>query len=329
LSAAFTLIAGLGVFLTGMNMLSGGLQSAVGPALKKRLPRLPDNPLVGMSAGALAAAAVNGSGAVALTVIGLVNAGIISLTQAVNIIIGANIGTTLSGLIVALESLDITVYLSALSFAGLLLTALARRPALKRAGVAVTGLGLIFTGLSLLSASAAGFRDTGLFGLVFAGAKSPFLLVLAGVLLTAVFQSSAAVNGLIILVAVPYGAGGLDIIDGVYIILGTNTGSCITAIIASAGRGAAAKRAAAAQLIFNAAGTVFFAVLFGLTPPDMAAAYLQRTFSANVKFQLAWFNLFENLLSAAAALPFIRPLAGLTERLVRDNTDGQKMILRE
>jgi phosphate:Na+ symporter len=320
------LLAGIGALLTGVRLLNEGLSGA-GERVRRASERL-KNPLAGVGLGAGAAAAVNSSGAVTALTAGLINAGAVSFSQAAHIVLGANIGTTVSGLIAATESFPAVRWLSLLTLIGAGLAA-AKKPSVRKAGAAITGAGLIFFGLT---ATADAARAAGDYGAAFFEAfRHPLALIAAGAALSAVFQSSAGVNGVIILTAVPYGAGGLTVIGGAYVLLGTNVGGCVTAAIVAAGGGQGAKKIAFFQFIFNVCGTVFFGLVLALAPERAAAKFFVRVFSGNPGFQLAWFNFFENALSVILFLPFVslfgaRPF-GLTSARISDRMKKHRICV--
>jgi len=310
----FTLAAGIGVFLAGMQAFAG---AAADGRLTKIFTKLDGKPVRSVLAGVAGAAAISSSGGLTAITIGLIgqqknsdknNIRILArsgLLTAAYVIIGANIGTTFSGLIVAAETFNLSCYLSALALAGIILQT-AKNPKIKKAGKTLLGLGLIFCGLGLMGRAAGEAAGLSFFQAVFSAKLHPILLVLIGAAVTAIFQSSAAVNGIIILLA----GSGLGVTGGVFLLLGTNCGSCATAFIAAAGRPPEAKTAALFQLLFNAAGAVMFTVILLLIPEPALAAFMGKTFSPDIKFQLAWFNAAENILSAVLFMPFVPTVVG-------------------
>lgn len=257
LFSVLMLLAGLGVLMTGMKMLSEGLERSAGGSMRKLFGRISNNRFAGIGVGAVATILVNSSAATTVMVIGFVNAGLMTLFQATSIIMGANIGTTLTGVIIALSGFDIGSYMAVLVFVGVVITMFAKNDTVKRIGYALTGLGLMFVGLSFMSRSIKGSEIlTGALQNLFAfkPVQFPLLLILIGIICTALFQSSAAMTALVVTMVGTI----IPMESALFIILGTNIGTCVTAIIASFGASTNAKRTAMIHLLFNTIGTVLF-----------------------------------------------------------------------
>ena len=197
ITCILSLLAGSGVFIAGMNMMSGALERTTGRGLKKLLEKIGNNPIIGVEIGAGITALIQSSAATSVMTIGLVNAGVMTLIQAAAIIMGANIGTTVTGLLVSLSSLNISLFTSVLAFIGVMMTFF-KNENVKNIGSILCGLGLVFIGLDLMSASFANEEIKSIFINVFSKIDFPLLLILVGILFTAIVQSSSAVTGLVI-----------------------------------------------------------------------------------------------------------------------------------
>lgn len=295
-------LSGTGVFLFGLHIMSDGLREA-SQKHSYTLFKTADRPLRGAVVGAAVTAAVHSSSAVTAVAISLADAGIISLVGAANITIGANIGTTVTGLLVALNSLNLSAFFMMPAIIGVIMMSVVKNPNLKRAGRIIAAAGVLFAGLSVAGSAAEQLKNAPFVALLFAN-NNPILLMLAGLILSAAIQSSTAVNGIVLAMTVPFGLKGLNIIGALYITLGTNVGTCITALFAAAGGGGNAKRAALIHLIFNAFGTALFMFILPLFPKHTLASAL-ALFGRTPAFQIAWFNFFQNLICACIALPLV------------------------
>lgn len=296
-------LSGTGVFLFGLHIMSDGLREA-SQKHSYKLFKTADRPVRGAIIGSAVTAAVHSSSAVTAVAISLADAGIISLTGAANIIIGANIGTTATGLLVALNSLNLSAFLMMPAIIGVILMSATKHPGLRMAGRIVAAAGVLFAGLSAAAVAADQLKNAPFMAALFAN-NNPVLLMLAGLILSAAIQSSTAVNGIVLAMTVPYGLPGLNIIGALYITLGTNVGTCITALFAAAGGGVNAKRAALIHLIFNVFGTTLFMLFLPLIPRLALASALAKLFGSSPAFQIAWFNFFQNLICACIALPLV------------------------
>lgn len=316
-----TLFAGCGVFIAGMNMMSNGLQHSAGSGMKKLLGSISSNRFAGVGVGAVVTGIIQSSAATTVMAIGFVNAGVMTLFQATSIIMGANIGTTVTGLIVSLKSLNISLYASALSFIGVMMTFFTKE-SIKQIGNIICGLGLVFIGLDIMSAAFDNQVMKDLFISLFTAIEFPLLLILCGVVVTALIQSSSAVTGLIIIMV---GGGALSIENALFIVLGSNIGTCVTAILASIGTATNAKRTAFIHLAFNVIGTVIFTV-FILIFEDGVIAILQAL-TDKPEMQIAFFHLMFNVTTTLILIPFIKQLVRLAELVIRDkNVEKQRSL---
>ncbi|MBR2646157.1 MAG: Na/Pi cotransporter family protein [Clostridia bacterium] len=313
LNAILFLLAGVGVFIAGMNMLSEGLEKSAGSGLKKLLGKISNNRFAGVGVGAGVTAIIQSSSATSVMVIGFVNAGIMTLTQAASIIMGANIGTTVTGILVALKSLPIAEFVAALAFVGVMMTFF-KPERIKQIGGILCGFGLIFVGMELMGDALDTAVVKDFFIGLFQKIDFPLLLVFCGAIFTAVIQSSSAATGIFIAMV---GTGALTIDNALFLVLGSNIGTCITAVIACMGAVVNAKRTALIHLTFNIIGTILFTAVIWLLN-DEAVWVLQKIMPGNTQMQLAWFHVIFNVTTTIILLPFIKQLVAFATKVIRD-----------
>ena len=310
------LLAGTGVFLVGVHLLTSNIEQLATGKIKELFGRTADKRLVNMGIGAAATAIIQSSGVTTVLIVGFVNVGIMNLHQAAAMIMGANIGTTVTAQIAALSAFPITTYIQVLVFAGIMMSMVCKKDGMKKTGLILSGLGLVFIGLSLMSDAMKMNRDA--IQSIFETVDNPFLLFLIGILLTALVQSSSATTSVIIAMSVAgltIGSGGNEVL---YIILGTNIGSCVTALMSSMTAGANAKRAGLIHLMFNTLGSaIFFAVL--LCWPGFMEDTFRLWFPAAAT-QIAMFHTFFNVTCTVIFLPLCGWFVKTAERLIREKT---------
>lgn len=316
------LLAGLGVLMTGMKMLSEGLERSAGTSMRKLFGKISNNRFASIGVGAVATVLVNSSAATTVMVIGFVNAGLMSLLQATAIIMGANIGTTLTGVIIALSGFSLSTYMAVLAFAGVVLSMASKNDKIKKIGSAITGLGLMFVGLSFMSDAFKSQIIASALESVFLKVDFPLVLILIGIVCTALFQSSAAMTAIVVTMS---GAGIIPLSSALFVILGTNIGTCVTAILASFGASTNAKRTAMIHLLFNAIGTVFFTVLIWIFRSQ--AVWILERLSNNPQMRVALFHVIFNVFTTAMLVPFMKPLTRLATLLVREK-EGDDSALK-
>lgn len=312
------LLAGCGVFIVGMSMLSEGLEKSAGSGLKKLLGKISNNRFAGIGVGASVTALIQSSSATSVMVIGFVNAGIMSLAQATAIIMGANIGTTVTGLIVSLSALDISLYATLLSFVGIMMT-FTKNQKVKNIGTIICGFGLLFVGLDLMGAAFNNDQIKDVFSTIFASIDFPLLLILCGVLFTALIQSSSAATGLIIVMV---GSGAITVESALFVVLGSNIGTCITAILASVGTTTNAKRTAFIHLLFNFIGTIIFTIILWIFA-DPIVSLLGKLFD-NPQMQIAWFHVIFNVTNTIVLVGFVNQLVKLSNIVIKDKEEGKQ-----
>ncbi|MBQ8881985.1 MAG: Na/Pi cotransporter family protein, partial [Clostridia bacterium] len=312
-----TLFAGCGVFIAGMKMMSDGLEKSAGPGMKKLFNKISNNRVIGVGIGAVVTGIIQSSAATTIMVIGFVNAGVMTLMQAGAIIMGANIGTTVTGLLVSLSSFDVGLYASLLAFIGIMMTFI-KKDKVQKIGSILCGLGLVFVGLDIMSGASKGAELKALCQTIFTSIDFPLLLIIVGVLVTALIQSSSAVTGLLIVLA---GSGAIGVGNALFIVLGSNIGTCVTALIASAGSNTNARRAAFFHLLFNMLGTVFFTIIIWIFK-DFVVYLL--SFIGDVEWQIALFHLVFNVTTTLILLPFLKQLVKITEKVIREKKDDEE-----
>ena len=313
ISSLFSFIGGLGMFLYGMNIMADGMQKTAGSKMSQFLGMLTNNRLMAVLLGALITAIIQSSGATTVMVVGFVSAGVLNLTQAVGVIMGANIGTTITAWIVSMNQLgDAFAVFQPAFFAPLLIgigaifMLFGKKQKMKTAGEILVGLGLLFIGLDFMSSSISPYTDAPVFSEAFRLLGSnPILGMLIGALVTALLQSSSASVGILQTLAMN---GVVTTNAAIFITLGQNIGSCVTAMISSIGGSRTAKRAAVIHLTFNMMGAVIFGVisfvLFSLYP--LLAAH-------NItSVQISIFHTIFNLTNTALLFPFANQLVKLS-----------------
>ena len=304
----FGLFGGLALFLHGMQMMSSGLEAAAGNRMKTVLERLTSNRFMGILVGALITAAVQSSSATTVMVVGFVNAGIMNLNQAVWLIMGANVGKTTTGLLIAL---DVGALAPLVAFAGVFMMVFLKKPNLQHIGQLLAGLGILFIGMDMMSASMEPLREVPAFVNMMATLSNPVLGILFGSLFTALIQSSAASVGILQTLAA---AGVVEFSGAVYVLFGQNIGTCITAVMASFGTSRDAKRATCVHLLFNVIGTVIFTVVVMIFP---LTGLIEKTVPGPMA-QIAVMHVIFNLATTILLLPFGDYLARLAARILPD-----------
>lgn len=311
---------GLALFLHGMQMMSSGLEAVAGSRMKSILERLTANRFLGVLVGALITAAVQSSSATTVMVVGFVNAGMMTLNQAVWLIMGANVGTTVTGLLIAL---DVGVLAPVAAFAGVFLMVFIKRAKLQHIGQILAGLGILFIGMDTMSAAMEPLRELPAFLRLMSTLSNPLLGILFGAAFTALIQSSSASVGILQTLAA---SGAIQFSGAVFVLFGQNIGTCVTAVLAALGASRSAKRATCIHLMFNVIGTLFFTVLVLVFP---LTALIEGAVQGP-KAQIAVMHTIFNLITTLLLLPLGNWLAGLAVRLLPDQeerTPGGEMRL--
>lgn len=314
------LLAGLGAFLLGFKFLSDNIEKLAMNKLRgwfDGLARSKWSRVAGVGIGAGVTAIIQSSSATTVMVVGFVNVGIMSLYQATSVIMGANIGTTITAHIASLQTINFIGFITVLTCVGVFMDMLSKNERVKTVGMMIAGLGLVFLGLDVMSSAMEMYRDNDAIKDFLASATNPFVLLLVGTVFTALVQSSSAVTSLIITMAgqgLLIGGAGTNAV--LFLVLGSNIGTCITAILSSIGANTNAKRASLIHLMFNVFGTVIFSV-FLLCWPGFMSATLAKWFP-DAGRQIAMFHTFFNVICTLIFLPFTRVFVKVATKLIRD-----------
>lgn len=317
ITTILTMLAGLAVFMFGLKTMSERLEKQAGNKVRTLFSKATNNKYMGLGVGAGVTAIIQSSSATTVMVVGFVNAGILSLTQATAVIMGANIGTTITAVII---SLPVAEVVAACGLIGVFMIMFSERSNIRNIGYIVIALGMIFTGLSVMGGSMKQFAALDSIKYFFATTTNPLLLIIIGALVTALIQSSSATTGILITLS----ATGLMGIDGaIFIILGINVGTCITAIFASIGANVNAHRAAAIHLMFNITGTIIFAILLSITPIRTSIVGSLSNLGSllpneGIGAQIAAFHIIFNVATTLALLPFINLLVTTATKIFPD-----------
>ena len=329
LSAIFTLLAGIGIFLIACQMMSTNLESASSDKLKKLFAKASKSKLLGVGIGTFGTAAIQSSGATTVMTIGFVNAGIISLSQAATIIYGANIGTTITAQIVALgmfggsNSLSTTIVFSAFAGVGAFIALFSNKSTGQTWGGILSGFGMLFVGLSLMSSSMSDFASLDGVKTFLAAISNPILLVLIGAIFTAIIQSSSVMTSIALTMVV---TGLINLEQGIFLTMGSNIGSCVVAILAGMASGKNAKRTALIHLLFNCSGVVIFLFVGWILNLVSGGSFnfgvmFERMFPAAPQTQLAMFHTFFNVITVLIILPLNDFLVSLVCKAIPDSKE--------
>lgn len=307
LTDIFTMLGGLALFLYGMTMMSNGLELAAGNKMKTILEKLTANRFIGVAVGALITAIIQSSSATTVMVVGFVNAGLMELKSAVWIIMGANIGTTITGQLIAI---DITALAPVIAFVGVALIAFFKSKKLDAFGTVIAGLGILFMGMDIMSGAMEPLRDSPTFVSMVSSFENPLIGILVGAGFTALIQSSSASVGILQALA---RSGVVTLPSAIYVLYGQNIGTCITSVLASIGTTRNAKRATIIHLSFNIIGTVIFVIISMLTP---FADFMASLTPTNIPAQIANVHTIFNVVTTIILLPFGIKLVKLTYKIL-------------
>ena len=303
------LLGGLGLFLYGMQMMSNGLEAAAGNRMKKILEKLTANRFLGVVVGAVITAVIQSSSATTVMVVGFVNSGMMTLQQAVWIIMGANVGTTITGQLIAL---DVGAIAPLFAFIGVAFIVFLKNERLHHYGKIIAGLGILFIGMDMMSAAMVPLRESETFVNIITRFSNPVLGILAGAIFTAIIQSSSASVGILQALA---SSGVIGLPQAVYVLFGQNIGTCITAVLASIGTSRVAKRTTIIHLLFNIIGTTLFTIICILTP---FTTLVEGFTPNNVSAQIANMHTIFNITTTILLIPFGTYLAKLATRILPD-----------
>lgn len=315
LTNLFSMLGGLALFLYGMNMMSNGLEMAAGDKMKTILEKLTSNRILGVLVGALVTAIIQSSSATTVMVVGFVNSGLMSLTSAVWVIMGANIGTTITGQLIAI---DITAIAPLIAFIGVAMIVFFKSQKLDAIGGVIGGLGILFIGMETMSSAMVPLRTMPEFVGLISKFQNPFIGILVGALFTALIQSSSASVGILQALAK---SGVMTLSSSIYVLFGQNIGTCITSVLASIGTSKNAKRTTVIHLSFNIIGTVLFVTISMLFP---FADFVQSLTPSNVAAQIANVHTIFNVTTTLLLLPIGTRLVNLACRILPDSEEDQQ-----
>ena len=336
------LLGGIAVLMLGINMMGNNLEKAAGKHMRRLMAKATKNRVVGVGTGAAVTALVTSSGATTVMIVGFVNVGLMTLTQAVPVIMGANIGTTITAFITAISTtgggIQTAAIFAFLAFVGVLMNMFGKKDTIKYVGLILCGLGLIFIGMNTMSGSMSSLlKNENIAGVVSdmfssIGGKGgnltwqiPVLFIL-GAALTGLVQSSAAVTAIVMSLAA---TGVVDMQFAMFVILGTNLGTCAVALLSSLGTSVNARRTAFVHLLFNLIGGLIFIIPLSFPIVSDGLSYVLETiFPGVIAIQIAVFHMFFNVVTTLILLPFQKYLVKLAEFVVRDKkgsgTEGEE-----
>lgn len=293
-SMLMQLAGGLGLFLFGMKLMGDGLEMAAGSKLRGMIERLTKNKYMGALVGLVVTAVIQSSSATTVMVVGFVNAGLMNLAQAVGVIMGANIGTTVTGVMIAI---NLTAIAPLAVLIGVVMISFIKRNSVKHIGQIIAGFGILFMGMKMMSTAMEPLSESEVFTSLMTSVSNPLLGVLVGLVFTAIIQSSSASVGVLQALGA---AGAITLPSAIYVIYGQNIGTCVTALISSVGTSKTARRTAVVHLMFNVFGAVLFIVISMLFP---FAELVQRIAPGNVMAQISIVHVIFNIVCTAIMLP--------------------------
>ncbi len=313
-----SLIGGLGVFIFGMNYMGDGLQRAAGARMKSILEMLTKNRIMGVLVGTLVTALVQSSSATTVMTVGFVNAGLMNLHQAMGIIMGANIGTTTTALLVTLDLDLLTPIMLGL---GTFVYITAKKQKIKDVFQVILGFGILFLGMDLMKSAVDPLKQSDVFLEMLSTLDNPLLGILAGFGITAVLQSSSATTGLLIAIAA---GSGITLEMAFPIIFGQNIGTCVTAMISSVGANKTAKQASVMHLMFNLIGTLLF--LFLLSGP--ISTLILQYIPGDIEAQIAAAHMSFNIINVIILLPFANLIVKAATVIIKTGSDDSEELVK-
>lgn len=311
------LFGGFALFLYGRQMMCGGLETAVGNRMRQVMEKLTTNPFLGLAAGAVITAMIQSSSATVLMAVGFVGSGIITLQQAVWIVLGANIGTTLTGQLIAWQ---IGVIAPLFIFAGVILAMFRKENSYVCAGEILAGLGVFFMGMEMMKEAMSPLQGSMFFGRCMGVCTNPFLGVGVGVLIAVILQSSAVSVGILQVLAV---SGWIGFEEAVFVLFGQNIGTCINVIIASSKGAKTGRRVTWIHLLFNITGTILFTILCTMTP---LLVFLERLTPSNSAAQVANIHTLFNAATAVLLFPAAGALVEVTRKILPEENGEERSM---
>lgn len=331
----FYMLAALGAFLIGFKLLSENLQKVANKGLRRLFDKTSKNKIAGVGIGAGATILMQSSSATTVMIVGFVNAGVMSLVQATTLIMGANIGTTVTTILIAFGMADFGVYFIILTFLGILASMVFKNDKIKSWSLTAAGFGLVFFGLTIISSCSSALKDNeAIRNILLMDIQPKFLeplvLILLGAAITAIMQASSAVNAILLSLltaGIQIGSGGNAIL---YIVLGTNIGTCVTALLSSVGAKTNAKRAALIHFMFNCFGSVIFFIVLVIWKDFMDGFWMKLIDfgdpAMSSRMQLAIFHLAFNSICTILFLPLTNVLVKVAEIVIKDKK--KKEVIR-
>ena len=302
----FGLLGGLAIFLIGMEMMTEALRLIVGGKARMVIEKLTSNRFMGLLTGAGITAVVQSSSVTTVLIVGFISAGLMSFVESIPVILGSNIGTTITAQVIAF---NVTTWALALVAGGFLLTQVAKREKRKAQGAAIIGLGLVFFGMVVMGEAMSPLRTYEPFINAMESLDNLFLAILVGAIFTALVQSSSATTGIVIVLA---SQGLISLEAGVGLIMGANIGTSVTALLAAIGKPREAQRAAVAHLVFNVAGVLIWLPFLGLLVSWV------ESLGGGISREVANAHTIFNVMNALIFLPFVTQFAALITRMVPD-----------
>ena len=316
--AVIALLAGLGAFLLGFKILSDNIEKLATNRLRRWFDKTGKSRLAGVGIGAGVTAILQSSSATTVMVVGFVNVGLMSLFQATTVIMGANIGTTVTAYFSVIADIPFIEFITVFTCVGIFMDMLCKKDKPKTIGMMLAGLGLVFLGLEYMGMSMDDFAKQPVVRDFLASVDNRIVLLLAGLVITAIVQSSSAVTTLIVqMVGAGLLIGNPDNSGVLFLVLGTNIGTCVTALLSSVGASANARRAGLIHLMFNVFGTVLFSV-FLLCWPGFLNMTLGKWFSDDPGLQIALFHTFFNVVCTVLFLPFTNIFVKISQKVIRE-----------
>jgi Na+/phosphate symporter len=317
----FSLAGGLGLFLYGMKLMGDGLTSVAGAKLRNILEKMTKNVVVGTLVGTIFTAIIQSSSATTALVVGFVNADLMNLYQAAGVIMGANIGTTATGILMTINLAELAPLFV---FIGVVMIQFIKKPAVNKVGQIILGFGILFVGLTSMSSALNGLKSSPVVVDILTSLSNPILAILIGVVVTGVLQSASAMVGILIVLA---SQGLISLEISFYLTLGCNIGCTFTAILASIGGSVDGKRAAAIHFIINVIGTIVMGTLLALFMPQMISFITNLTGSATATGaalgdalgrDVAYSNTIFKIFQILICLPFYKYIVNLTMKIIPD-----------
>lgn len=327
LTILFALAGGLGLFLYGMKLMSDGLTNVAGAKLRSVLEKMTKNVLIGTFVGIVFTGVIQSSSATTVLVVSFVNAGLMNLYQASGIIMGANIGTTVTGLLMTINLSEIAPLIV---FVGVCMVQFCKKPTIQKVGEIVLGFGVLFVGLTSMSTAMEALKDSPVVVNTLTSLTNPILAVLIGIAVTAVLQSASAMVGILIVLA---SQGMVSLEMSFYLTLGCNIGCCVSAILASIGGTTNAKRAAAIHLTINIIGTIVMGTLLAFFMPFMLSFITGLTGSANATGSaltaalgkdVAYSNTIFKIFQILIVFPFYKQIVKFTTKIIPGSKEEDK-----